>query len=86
MIKLKDYYSQRFLNPNGRSLALFQYKFENESIFSGNLEYKISARFIGNGYIFVHMRAENNHFVNDFFNEDESVELVHKKLLNRIVA
>ena len=93
-IKLKDYYSQRELNPDGRTLARYQYKYEYETIYKDNLEFNISVRFIGSGegyysppyLFFIHVLLEDRYYVQDFFKEDESVEVVHEKIFKQVLA
>ena len=84
-IKLKDYYTQRENNPDGRSLALYQYKYEYESIFKEGIEYKISARYIGNGYFFIHF-SNGEYSTQDFFDENEDIERVHEISFERLIA
>lgn len=83
VIRLVDYYTQRILNPDGTSLVRCRYEYEEESIYKDGVEYKIHARFIGNGYFYIHIQKENRYrFCGQYFNENDSIEAIHEELIN----
>ena len=82
--ELVDYYSQRIKDPNGASLELFQYKSEEEDICKDGVRYNIHARFIGNGCFHIHISNEAGFWQSGYFEESNSVEVIHDKLINSL--
>jgi hypothetical protein len=77
VIELVDYYTQRTKDLDGTSLKLFQYKY---SIYQDGVEYKVRAKFIGNSYFYMQISG-NNKWCGGYFDEHDSVETVHEKLI-----
>ena len=89
-MKLKDYYTKRVLNPDGKNLALFQYENEYKTIDIDGVRYEVVARYIGEGFydppviFFIHIESKDTYYVNGYFNEDDLVDDVNEVLLSEL--
>ena len=87
MIKAIDYYTRRYLNPDGTSLRLFQYEPESEVIYSDGVKYTLYVRYIGLDPLFcVTIFDGSGASLETYVSEDIDVEELHSMCVSGLKA